>query len=141
MTVSAHQWIGGFNNAATLKTVSDDVPTFQGQLFIVRSKKIDPGILRVRADGAIAVTGFNTLTWLADGMSDEQYLYIQSTYTPGGTGYSANMTIRTLTGYPSGVATFANYNAILQLPKRSDQQDILNAYTGVALTFRIVAAL
>ena len=138
---SDHKWAAGFNNAAGLALVSSDVPSFQGVVFRVRSKPLDEGIVRTRGDKTAGVYGFQTVIWYVDAMSDQQYLYIRSTYTPGGTGLSAKMTIRTLTGYPSGVATYANFSAVLHLPKRAELDDILNAFTGIQLRFVIEAAL
>jgi hypothetical protein len=141
MTVSAHQWVAGWNNAGTLANIESVVPTFQGIPFAVRSKRMDPGILYTRGDGSVASRGFPIIIWIASGMSDQQYSFIQSTYTPGGIGFYARMTIRTLTGYPSGTATYANFNATLHLPKRSELQDIINAFQDVELVFTVDAAL
>ena len=144
----SEQWAAGFDNEAGLVDVSADVPAYQSVLFTVRSvgpgAQKPEGIFRPRADKMTAETGDKVMIWVADGMIGYQYDYIRVTYTPGGTGYSAKMTIRTLTGYATTTpfaAIYANFNATLQLPPRSTLSAILNGYTAVPLRFIIKAAL
>lgn len=135
---TGHKWAAGYGNTSGLKDIERDVPTFLGKPFYVHGQgSWDEGITHMRADKLIATTGFQRFTLIADLMSDVQYNYIQSTYTPGGTGLSAKMTVRTL----NRSGNFANYNAVLQLPKKSDLQRIWNAYRSVALLFIVEDAL
>lgn len=148
MATTDHKWAAGFDNEANLKSVELDVPAFQGMPLYVRSN--GPGtqqpeaILRPRADSTSAETGFQVFIWMADAMSESQYNYIRATYTPGGTGYTAKMTVRTLlgdSGTPNYTPVFANFNAVLQLPTRSGMSPILNAFTAVPLRFVVKEAL
>jgi hypothetical protein len=139
--IDAPCWAAGFNNEDSLATIASDVPAFQGVPFTVFMVTPDPGIMHTDGDVHQVFTGFPIVHWRLSGLADVQFLYIQDKYTPGGTGYSADMTIRTLTGYPSGTATYANFNATLNLPKRSDLSPIINAYTDADLVFIIKAAL
>lgn len=135
--LQGYQWATGFNNASALKSVEVDVPTFQNKPFYVHAMGgWDGGLLRPRGDKTIGVYGFQRITWIADLMSDAQYNYIQAK-TPGGNGFSVKMTIRTL----NQASVFANYSAVLQLPKKAELDRIWNAYRNVALVFTIEAAL
>lgn len=135
--LTGYQWASGFNNAGALLAVENDVPTFRNKPFYIHALgSWDEGILRARADKTVIATGFNRITWIADLMSDTQYNYIQAK-SPGGNGYSVKMTIRTLTR----ASAFANYSAVLQIPKKTDLDRIWNAYRNVALVFIIEAAL
>lgn len=140
MTTLDHKWVSGFNNAGSLVSVENDVPSFQGMPFFVRSNGPgtgwDGGILRDRGDMTVGRYGFERFTWIADGMSDTQYNYIQAK-SPGGTGYSIKMTVRTL----NRAGSFANFNAVLRIPKKNELDAILNAFTGVPLLFIVEAAL
>lgn len=135
--VQSYQWASGFNNAAGLVAVALDVPTFNNMPFYVHSLgSWDDGILRNRADKTLGRYGYQRLTWIADVMSDTQYNYIQAK-SPGGNGFSVKMTIRTLTQ----ASAFANYSAVLHLPKKSELNRIWDAYRSVPLLFIIEAAL
>lgn len=134
--LQGYQWATGFNNANALKPVEVDVPTFQNKPFYVHALgSWDNGILRTRGDMTVGSYGLQRFTWVADLMSDDQYNYIQAK-SPGGTGFSVKMTVRTRRG--SG---FSNYSAVLQLPKTSELTRIWNAYRDVPLLFIVEAAL
>ena len=136
--LQGYQWSAGFNNAAGLKDVEVDVPAFLGKPFYIHGAgSWDEGIVRPRADKLVTITGFQRFAWTADVMSDEQYNYIQATYTPGGTGLRAKMTVRSR----NRSGSFANYSAVLVLPKKSDLSRIWNAYRDVTLGFIVEAAL
>lgn len=135
--LQGYQWASGFNNASGLVSVENDVPAFQNNPFYVHALGAwDEGIVHTRGDMTVGVYGFQRVTWIADIMSDVQYNFIQAK-TPGGNGLSVKMTIRTL----SQASAFANYSAILQIPKKNDLERIWGAYRNVALLFIIEAAL
>lgn len=136
--LQGYQWATGFNNVPGLKAVEMDVPTFRGKPFYVHALGAwDPGVVRMRGDGTEGTYGFKRPTWLADVMGLAQYNYIQATYTPGGIGMSAKLTIRTRNGQD----VFANFNAILYLPKKSELQRRWDAYRDAPLVFSIREAL
>lgn len=136
--LQGYKWAASFDNATALKNVEVDVPVFQNKPFYVHGQgSWDEGIARVRADKLISVAGFQSFIWIADIMSDEQYNYIQATYTPGGIGLSAKMTVRTL----NRAGVFANYNAVLRLRKKSELERIWGAFRNVPLAFLVEAAL
>lgn len=135
---TGYKWAAGFSNTSGLKAIERDVPTFMGKPFYVHGQgSWDEGITHMRADKLISTTGFQRFTLIADVMSDVQYNYIQATYSPGGTGLSAKMTVRTL----NRSGSFANYSAVLHLPKKSDLQRVWNAFRAVPLLFIVEAAL
>lgn len=135
--LQGYQWASGFNNVAGLTSVENDVPSFQDNPFYVHSLgSWDEGIIRGRGDMTEGAFGFQHTTWIADMMSDVQYNYIQAK-SPGGNGFSVKMTIRTL----DQASTFANYSAVLHIPKKSNLDRIWNAYRNVPLLFTIEAAL
>lgn len=133
-----YQWAAGFNNAAGLKAVEMDVPVFRNMPFYVHAiGSWDEGVARARADKLVTIGGFQRFAWGVDLFGDAQYNYIQSTYTAGGTGLSAKMTVRTL----NRAGAFANYSAVLILPKKTELERIWNAYRSVVLQFVVEAAL
>lgn len=135
--LQGYQWASGFNNAAGLASVETDVPTYMNNPFYVHALGAwDEGIVRTRGDMTLGVYGFQRVTWIADVMSDAQYNYIQAK-SPGGNGLSVKMTIRTL----DRASAFANYSAILHLPKKSGLERRWDAYRDVPLVFIIEAAL
>lgn len=137
IVLSGYQWASGFNNAGALTAVETDVPTFQNNPFYIHALgSWDDGILRTRGDMTIGRYGFQRVTWVAGLMSDAQYNYIQAK-SPGGNGFSVKMTIRTL----SQATAFANYSAVLHLPKKADLDRVWNAYRNVQLLFTIEEAL
>lgn len=74
------------------------------------------GTLEQRASGLLTVSGKPSLQWVFDvAETDEYYVYLQDTYCAGG--FSGLVTIRTPTRQ---AGSYANYNAIMQLPKLSD---------------------
>lgn len=150
MSTQDHKWAPGWDNAGSLVAVEDALPFFQSRPCYVRSNgpgtQQPQGILRQRADGLIVETGKKVFIWIADVMSDVQLEFIRKTYTAGGIGYSAKMTVKTLvgdSGSPNYTPAFANFNATLQIPSRADLQGgaILNAFTGVPLRFIVEEAL
>lgn len=142
-----YQWAVGFDNEAGLTPIEDDVPRFRSNPFYVHSLGTwSDGILRYGADGSIDPTGFQTFDLGADILGDNQLNYIQATKTPGGTGLSAEMTVRTLfgnSGVPDYTAVFANFNAVLWLPQKADlgQNRIWRAYRNAVLHFVVREAL
>lgn len=135
--LSGYKWASGFNNAAGLVAVELDVPTFQNNPFYVHALGgWDEGILRTRGDMTVGSYGFQRPVWVADLMSDTQYNYIQAK-SPGGNGFSVKMTIRTL----NQASAFANYSAVLHIPKKSELERRWDAYRRVSLLFTIEAAL
>ena len=77
---------------------------------------VDPGVFRIRANGIIFVSGFVSLTWRLDGGIDAvMEKYLRDTYC--GSGYSGLVTIKTDL---ETNGTYANYNAVMYLPKRPE---------------------
>lgn len=135
--LQGYQWASGFNNASGLVAVEVDVPSFMNNPFYVHALGAwDEGVVRTRGDMTLGAYGFQRPTWIADIMSDVQYNYIQAK-TPGGNGLSVKMTIRTL----NQASVFANFSAVLHLPKKSDLERRWDAYKNVPLVFVIEAAL
>lgn|SRR5574341_428623 len=135
-----YQWATGFNNAAGLANVETDIVEYRNQPLIVSGRgTFDEGIIRSRSDKTAYATGFNSFTWFISVLGEDQYDDIQSSYTPGGTGYSAKMTVRTR----NRSGDFANYNAVLRLPKKSELERIRGqaGFRNVELRFLIDSAL
>ena len=131
-----YQWVVGFDNSGTLVNIEDDIPTFQGLVAIAKGKgEYRPGLKRRKADRGIAILGLATTRWTMT-ISFSQWAYIQSTYTAGGIGYSAEMTIRT----PGSTGGFENLNATFDLPFHPDSGPIADALASVVLEWVIDGA-
>lgn len=137
MISQGYQWIDGFNNAAGLTAIEDDVPVYQHFPLIVRDAPFNDGLLRPRADKLRETTGFQTFDWLIDILGEAQYRYIQDTYTVGGTSYSGKMTVRTR----DRDGAFANYSAVLHLPMIPELRRQRDAFRDVVLHFVVEEAL
>ena len=138
MAFQGYQWATGLNNAGGLANIEDDVPRYQGEPFIIQGRgALSSGIIRQRADSSLYTTGLVTFVWIAPIMSEAQYDYIQDTYTVGGNSLYGLMTVRTL----NDATTFANYNATMQIPDRSELTRKRNAFQDVTITFTNVEAL
>lgn len=71
----------------------------------------EQGALVQRGNGTITVDGLPKIAWKVQYLTYKQYKKIKTDYCSGG--YSGLVTIRTKT---DDDATYANYNAVLQLP-------------------------
>lgn len=80
-------------------------------------KQFDPGIRKTRADGSDYFVGYPSTRWLFGVMTWRQWTYAKDTFCAGE--YSGQVTIRTRT---AGL-TYANFNAVLKLPKEIDLPD------------------
>lgn len=114
----------GYNNAAGLVNVENIIPTGGTRFYPPDSYgRYDPGQVRIRADGAVYLAGFASTTWLFKGITRLQYDYLSDTYC--GSSIAGKVTIRTLTNDPS---TYANFNAILILPKLVDLRKVTSGF-------------
>lgn len=135
-----YKWVASFNNAGNLVAVQSVVPMYQNKPMIIQGRgNWNLGNVFERADKMTTVTGFGSFFWLIKVMSVNQYDYIQDTYTVGGNSLSAKMTVRTRS--KGDDTTFANYSAVLRLPKIGDLERRQDAYLNVRLTFIEEAAL
>lgn len=133
------KWVTSFNNAANLVVVQSVVPMYQGEPMIIQSRGRWESIVRTRADKHLYETGFDIFSWLVPVMGVNQYDYIQDNYTVGGVGLSGNMTVRTRSKQDDD--TYANYSAVLHLPKQNTLTRKQDAYLNVLLRFIVEAAL
>lgn len=135
-----HKIAAGWNQAGSLAYIEDAVVWYQGKPLIIRSRGgWDEGIERDRADKLSTITGFQIFEWAAPVMGANQYDNLQDTYTVGGTSLRGKVTVRTRSINDDD--TFANYNAVLVLPKRKDLERKFDAYLNVKLRFIVEAAL
>lgn len=118
MAFQDYQIAAGYNNAGGLQNVEDILPLANNrQTFLAKGwGNIDEGIERERADGTTYTTGFTIITWQLSVLSIEQWAYLQTNYSTGGNSLSGLVTIRTRVTNK----TYANYNAVMKLPKLSE---------------------
>lgn len=132
-----YQWAAGFNNVAGFVTVQSDVPSYQNKPMIIQSRgRFVDGELFERADGVIVTLGESGFSWLIPVMGITQYAYIRAK-SPGGTGYYVKQTVRTR----NSLDAFANYSAILHIPRPSDLERRSDVYRNVVLRWIVEAAL
>lgn len=135
-----HKIATNWNNAAGLAYIEDAIVWYQDKPLIIQSRgRWDEGIERERADKLSTITGFQTFDWFAPVMGANQYDNLQDTYTTGGTGLRGKVTARTRSMNDDD--TFANYSAVLVIPKRKDLERKFDAYLNVKLRFIVEAAL
>ena len=141
MAFQDYQWVFGHNDAGNMVNVETDVPTYQGNPFMVQGLgSFSEGLLKTSADIARYITGLKQFVWTIDVLSIAQYEDIQSTKTVGGDSYSGDLTVR----HRINSTTYANYNATLFLPQQPELNLIAKgrgAYSNVQLIFANVEAL
>lgn len=123
------------NNAVGLVVVHTTVVSGKYFAHIQGIGTFDPGEERVYVDASHDDVGEGLFTWLSTRMTWAQYEYILA--TPLQTRRSNRVTVRTrLTG-----AAYANYNAILTLPKTSELTRVFGCYLDVQWRFTAVVAI
>lgn len=132
------QWATGFDNVAGLQEVRQDLPVFPGSAYGAdpATPNDNPGNIQVRADKLSSVNGYRIITWRFDLLTREQWAYIQTTYTVGGSSYSGLMTIRTLDEDNS----YTDLNATMYLPPKSQMDRDGDFYLGVEVSFNVEGA-
>jgi hypothetical protein len=108
----------GNDNAAGLATLEGTVAAGASKPFppVTNFQFVDPGEFRIRANGTLFVSGFISLTWRLDGGIDAvMEKYLRDTYCSSR--YSGLVTIKTDI---ETNGTYANYNAVMYLPKRAE---------------------
>lgn len=90
----------------------------------------DPGILRILGDGTDYPAGYKYVEWIFAGVTFEQYLYLKTTYASGG--YRGKVTINVKI---DDINTYVRRNAIIVLPKESELEKKLNAFSVVKIGF------
>lgn len=127
--------VAGFNNAVGLVTVETLAVSGKYYAPIQGVGTYDPGEERVYVDGTHDDVGEGLFSWLSTWMTWAQYEYILATPLAGRR--SNRVTVRTrLNG-----AAYANYNAILTMPKASELTRVFGYYTDVQWRFTAVAAI
>lgn len=127
----------GNNNAASLQSIESITPSGdRGFVAVQGYSSYDEGIVNVRQDGLIYISGYPTAAWVFSALTRKQYQYLQSNYTVGGTSLSGYVTVRTR----KEDGTFANFNAVLLLPKLPELNRRRKLYQDVTIRFvRLVA--
>lgn len=124
-----------FSNTASYIVVEDTA--ISGKFFcrVQGLGRFDPGEERVYIDGTRDDVGDGLFSWLSTWMTLDQYAYVLATILQGRR--SNRVTARTrLNGL-----TYANYNAILTMPKTSTLSRTYGYYTDVVWQFSIQGSL
>lgn len=133
-----YQIAAGYNNAAGLVkissiTPSSDVPFVDPKGF----SGYTPGALKIRGDGTTFYAGYGSTVWSMGYLTQLQYTYLQTTYCGGAGSFAGKVTIKTRIG----TATYANYNAILNIPLPSELEFQAGYWLNVPLRFTRMVAL
>ncbi len=120
----------GWNN--TPSNIEGITPTSDRKFFPPTAfSSFNPGTIRVRADGQLYETGFESVTWRFSVLTRKQYQYLMTTYSTGSNSYSGKVSIRTI-----GVdGNYADYNAIMILPTLPELTRQFIAYRDVDVRF------
>lgn len=126
----------GYNEAGTLAAITGIIPT-DDQVFLepLGFGFYSAGEFRPRADGLRYLAGFGSTKWIFSALTPAQYAYLRTTYCNGG--YSGKVTIRT----PTGTTTWANFNAVMQLPMPNEMQWSSGVWENVTVQFNRMVAL
>lgn len=130
--------VSGWNNASTLRSIESIIPSNDKPFPPPNAYSgFDAGQAIIRGDGQIYLAGFGAFSWAFKGLTRAQYQYLMATYSTGGNSYSGKVTVRSR--IQDG--TFANYNAILLLPKLPELQRTRTVYQDVEIRFTRLVAL
>jgi hypothetical protein len=108
----------GYNQAGSLATLEGILPS--GDIFAFQPvsggfQDYDPGVLKIGPTGEYRVGGYASTVWRLSFVTAKQEAYLRDTFCSSG--HSGEVTMRTDT---VTALSFANYNAVILLPKRSD---------------------
>lgn len=121
----------GNNNAAGLVALESITPSGDIAFLPVRQYgTFNAGETKTRLNGRPYFAGVQSTQFICAVVTWAQFKYLKTTYCNGG--YSGLVTIRIRTDSP---ATYANYNAVLVLPKESDLAVRYGAFIDVVLNF------
>lgn len=111
----------GNNNASALRALEGYTPAGDTRAFVPCRTwpNFDPGDIQIDGNGLDSYDGYPSTAWLLAVVTPIQDAYLSDTFCSGGR--SGLVTIRTVT---SRFNTFANFNAVLRLPKLVDSDFI-----------------
>lgn len=113
-----------WNNAAGLAAWESITPSSDRAFFAPRIfGTYDPGSRRIGTDGLDTFAGYGSVDLLWEAITKLQERYLRETYCSNG--YNGKVTVRLRTDDPD---TYANYNAILKLPKLNESANRFNAW-------------
>lgn len=139
MAFQNYQIAAGWNAAGSLANIETAFPKYQNKPLIVRARRFNEGIKRIRGDKQRSTSGFQSFVWFCKVLSVAQWNYFQDNYSSGGSSYSGKVTVRTR----KSDDTYANFNAVMHLPDPSEMDSSLigDAYRNVEIRFVVEAAL
>ena len=110
-----YQIAAGNNNVAGLVAIESITPAGDHAFFCPRGYGFyNPGDFKIRGTGLMFNSGFPSVTWRFTVMTFEQDYYLRNTIFGDSAAWSGLVTVRT---DARREGTFANYNAVLILPK------------------------
>lgn len=127
----------GWNNASALRSIESLIPNGdRGFVPVQGYSAYNAGNVIIRMDGLIYLQGFPSAVWIFSAMTRAQYQYLIANYTVGGISYSGYVTLRTR----KDSGSFANFNAVINLPLLPELQRARKLYRDVPVRFsRLVA--
>lgn len=136
MAVFDYQLTVGNNNAAGLVNIESITPSGDIPFPSPRARyNYSPGGKVIRGNGTEYRRGFPAQQWHMGTLTADQYAYLKTTYCAGG--YTGLVTVRTR----HVTATYANYNAVLNIPAEDELESGAFCYFDVVLTFTRLVAL
>jgi hypothetical protein len=134
MAQQSYKIAASFNNAAGLINLEDIL--IANRPYIVRGVgRYKQGEATTNTNGRLTFIGYPSVEWQFDVLTYAMYQYLKDTYCSGL--YSGDVTIATRTDS----STYANYNAVMNLPFSASFQKVFKAYTGVTVLFTRLEAL
>lgn len=132
------QLAAGNNNAAGLVAIQTITPTGAGQVFppILNYGEYDRGERLTLADGSDFWRGYPAARWIFQVLPWLHARYLQETYCSNN--YSGLVTVRLRTDDPD---TYANFNAVMKLPKLIDLGRRRKVFIDYIVTFTKLEAI
>lgn len=137
MSIYDYQIAAGHDNAAGLVNIEAITPSGDKTFYPPAGVgTYNPGEFRIRGDVSLYIAGEASCEWVFSSLTRAQVRYLMTTYCASS--YSGKVTIRTKT---DNINTYANYNAVMVLPKLTETERNYTRYRNYRIRFIQVTAL
>lgn len=131
MAIYSYAIAVGNDNAAGLVNIENITPSGDKTFYPPAGVgTYDPGQFRLRGDQTLYISGHASCEWVFRKLTRAQVRYLMDTYC--GSSYSGKVTITTKT---DNANTYANYNAVMILPKLNESGRNYTIYTDYRVRF------
>jgi hypothetical protein len=137
MAIYSYAIAAGNDNAAGLVNIENITPSGDNAFYPPAGiGTYNPGDFRMRGDSTLYLAGYASCEWVFRKITRAQLRYLMDTYCSSS--YSGKVTITTKT---DNANTYANYNAVMLLPKLVESARNFTIYSDYRVRFIKVEAL